>query len=183
VLLAYIAITARIDHLDPAAAKAQLRRCTNEYRNRHLLEDLVRDLITAAGSMAAGIPAPGADAIAPAVANSIARAVVARLSVSAWRARLSWSAAALNWFGHQGQGLQLDPEEVRVRLSVQARSDDPELRRDVDDMLVAALLADVGPIADRPANVLVLIDDGDLPAAVALAGCGSSSRSSQERTG
>jgi hypothetical protein len=170
VLLAYIAIEARIDDLDPVAAIATLRRCTNEYRNRHLLEGLVRDLINAAGAMAANIPAPGADNIAPAVANSIAGAVVARLRISRWRTRLDWSADALEWFGHQGQGLQLDPEEVRVQLSVQARSDAPAMRQGVDDMLVAALLADlrhsVASIANRPANVLVLLDDGDQPSAM-----------------
>jgi len=172
VLLAYIAITAGIDDLDPAAATRELRRCTNEYRNRHLLEGLVRDLVNAVGAMAANIPAPGADGIAPAVANNIAEAVVARLRVSRWRSRLDWSKDALDWFGHQGQGLELDPEAVRVQLSVQARSADPAMRRDADDTLVAALLADlrhsVASTANRPANVLVLLDDGDLPSAISF---------------
>lgn len=172
VLLAYIAITAEINEFGPDAALKELRRRTNEYRNRKLLESLVGELVNAAGSMAASISPPGADTIAPAVAKPIAEAIVDMLKVARFRSWLDWSREALDWFGHQGQGLELDPERARLQLGRQARSENPEIRRGVDDVLVAALLADLrysaAATTNRPANVLVLLDDGDAPSALSF---------------
>jgi hypothetical protein len=165
VLLAEIAIATRTDGLTPDEALDELRAQTTKYRNRGALLDLIRDLAEGVGVIVANLVPPGVAQIVPTVANRVAELVVEPLRKSRRGSLLVWRAEALDWFGHQSQGLNLNPEHARLQLSVQARSTNPAVRRGVDDLLVAALLADLrhslARAADRPANVLVLLDDGD----------------------
>ncbi|WP_020673309.1 hypothetical protein [Amycolatopsis nigrescens] len=172
VVLAHIALAEKTTGVDPGKALEGLRKRLNTYQDRTALIGFVADLVRAAGALAENIKVPGAAAIAPATADRIAQGVVARLQRSRWMVRFTWSEAALSWFGHQGQGRNFDPERALLRLSAQSRSEDPSVRRDVDDLLVAALLADLrhslARTTGRPANVLVLLDDGDTPAAMSF---------------
>ncbi|MGZ3148100.1 hypothetical protein ACVDFE_40215 [Lentzea chajnantorensis] len=162
VLLAQIAMRVDTDTLDQEAALEELNRQTNNYRDRNL-RDLVRDLAATAGSL---IQLP----VDPApVVNRIADYLGGMLETSRRASGFRWSRAALEWFGHQDQRLSLNADQARLRLSAQARSRDPDVRRDVDDLLVAALLADLrhslAPVSTRRHNVLMLLDDGDIAVA------------------
>ncbi len=162
VLLAQIAMRVEISTLDQKAALEELNRKTNNYRERNLRE-LVRDLAATAGSL---IQLP----LDPApVVNRIADYLGGMLESSRRASNFRWSKAALEWFGHQDQHLSLNADQSRLRLSAQARSKDPDVRRDVDDLLVAALLADLrhslAPVTTRRHNVLMLLDDGDISVA------------------
>jgi hypothetical protein len=169
VLLAQIAIATPTTGLDPEKALEALRHQTNNYRDRNALIGLVGGLVEAAGALATNIGIP---AITPVVTKRIAERVVGRLQRARWTARLNWSREALTWFGHQDQNLGLDPERARLQLGNQARSTNSAVRRGVDDLLVAALLADLrhslATAVSRQANVLVLLDDGDLPSAMSF---------------
>ncbi|MEJ3655568.1 hypothetical protein WEH80_21595 [Actinomycetes bacterium KLBMP 9759] len=169
VLLAHIAINAGIDGtMDAERAKIQLREATNNYRDPGLLQGLIGNLAQSVGALASNLPAPGG-VITPALIQTIADQMVKRFQTSRWFTQLKWSQEALLWFGERSQGLHLDPEAARVRLCLQASSSDRAVRRDVDELLVAALLADLRhslkTTRNRPLNVLVLIDEGDGPAA------------------
>ncbi|MEV0681450.1 hypothetical protein AB0I60_33505 [Actinosynnema sp. NPDC050436] len=173
VLLAQIAIETDTTGLSPDDARARLRAADLAYRDRAALADLTRRLIGVAGDLVGGLAAPGAE-IAQSAANQLADYVVGRLQRSRWLSRRVWSAEALDWFGHRGQGLGNDAELVRLELGAHAAGDDPVVRRGVDDLLVAALLADLrhslAGMANRPANAVVLLDDGDTPSATAFVG-------------
>ncbi|MGM1062514.1 hypothetical protein [Saccharothrix sp. Mg75] len=166
VLLAELAIATDVDGLTPEEALDELRARTNS--SRRGLEDLIHSLVGAAGELLANV-VPGGPAIPP-----LLDGLWNSLRESKRGARLAWSREALAWFGHQDQGLGLDGERVRLQLSVQARNDNPGVRREVDDLLVAALLADLrhslARATGRPANVLVLLDDGDTSAASSFTG-------------
>ncbi|MBY8853911.1 hypothetical protein K7G98_39045, partial [Saccharothrix sp. MB29] len=96
--------------------------------------DLIRDLAATAGSLIQLPLDPGP------MVNRIADYLGGMLESSRRASNFRWSRAALEWFGHQDQGLGLNADRARLRLSAQARSRDPDVRRDVDDLLVAALL-------------------------------------------
>jgi hypothetical protein len=172
VVLAQIAIAEKTIGLDPEKALEGLRKRLNTYRDRSALVDFVEGLVNVAGVLAENIKVPGVATIAPTVSNRIAEGVVSRLQRSRWMARRTWSKEALEWFGHQGQRRGFDSERALLRLSAQARSKDPDVRRDADDLLVLALLADLrhslARAIGRPANVLVLLDDGDMTSAMSF---------------
>ncbi|RKT56090.1 hypothetical protein [Saccharothrix australiensis] len=163
VVLAHIAMESPVPDVDPERAKQAMRRRLVEYRDRDALITLVGELLrTSLGAVTPTVP--GADAVADAVAQGI----VDRLRRASRLARFTWD-EALVWFGHQDNGLRFDPIAALVQLSRQAAIDTPDVRGDVDDLLVAALLADVreslAKVAGRPWNALVLLDEGDAPTA------------------
>ncbi|MDU0292409.1 hypothetical protein [Saccharothrix longispora] len=162
VLLAQIAMRVEVEGLDQDAALDELNRQTNNYRERNL-RDLIRDLAATAGSLIQLPLDPGP------MVNRIADYLGGMLESSRRASNFRWSRAALEWFGHQDQGLGLNADRARLRLSAQARSRDPDVRRDVDDLLVAALLADLrhslAPVTTRLHNVVMLLDDGDIAVA------------------
>ncbi|MBW4716787.1 hypothetical protein [Saccharothrix obliqua] len=171
VLLAQIAIETDTTGLDPVAARAELRRQDNTYQQRGALLGLVKRLTEVAGDLVPNLGAPGAD-VAPPIIKEISDRIFSRLQRSRWLSRRVWSAAALDWFGHQGQGFTHDAELVRLELSAHAASEELVVRRGLDDLLVAALLADIrhslAGVANRRADVVVLVDDGDTPSARAF---------------
>ncbi|MEU5691759.1 hypothetical protein [Actinosynnema sp. NPDC020468] len=168
VLLAQIAIATDTTGLTHADAVTRLEDRTQEHRDRAALIGLVEEIVTVAGTLAGNVGAPGSAEVAPAVARRVAERVVAALQRTR---RFAWSPEARAWFGHQDQGLALHPEHARLQLGVQARSDAPAVRRGVDDVLIAAFLADLRHgLTDPGANALVLLDDGDVPSATAFTG-------------
>ncbi|WP_433272010.1 hypothetical protein ACQPZF_14915 [Actinosynnema sp. CS-041913] len=163
VVLAHIAMESPVADVDPERAKQTMRRRLIEYRDRDALITLVGELLrTSLGAVTPNVP--GGDVVADAVAQGI----VDRLRRASKLAKFTWD-ESLAWFGHQDNGLRFDPVAALVQLSRQAAIDTPDVRGDVDDLLVAALLADVreslGKVAGRPWNALVLLDEGDLPTA------------------
>ncbi len=163
VVLAHIAMEEPIPDVDPERAKQAMRTRLIAYRDRDALVTLVGGLVrTSFGAVTPNVP--GAEVVADAVAQGI----VDRLRRASRLARFSWD-EALAWFGHQDNGLRFDPVAALVQLSRQAAIDTPDVRGDVDDLLVAALLADVREsltkVAGRPWNALVLLDEGDVATA------------------
>ncbi|MFI6167926.1 hypothetical protein ACIBCN_14190 [Nocardia sp. NPDC051052] len=173
VVIAQIVIAEDFDGLGPDEQLTRLRSLLNQYQSRAALIGFVRNLITIAGSLAANIKLPGVDVIAPSMTTSISDAVAGRLTRGRLLGKATWGPKAA-WFGHQDLGLRLDPERALIGLSSNAKSTDPAIRRGVDDVLVGALLADlrhsVAKVKHRTSNVLVLIDDGDAPAAASFIG-------------
>ncbi|MBB5960170.1 hypothetical protein FHS29_006793 [Saccharothrix tamanrassetensis] len=163
VVLAHIAMESPVPDVDPERAKQTMRRRLIEYRDRDALITLVGSLLgTSLGAVTPNVP--GADV----VADTVAQAIVDRLRRASKLAKFTWD-ESLAWFGHQDNRLRFDPVAALVQLSRQAAIDTADVRGDVDDLLVAALLADVreslARVAGRPWNALVLLDEGDVPTA------------------
>jgi hypothetical protein len=165
VVLAHVAMAQAVRAADPDQRVAAMRERLNTYRDRGAAVDLVGDLVAAAGGY---VRVPGVEVVAPAVARSAAQEIVRRLNRAGWRASLAWK-DALDWFRHQDQGFHHDPVRALVQLSVQAQSENTAVRLDVDHLLMAALLADlrdsVARAVGHPWNAVVLLDNGDTPAA------------------
>ncbi|WP_199440232.1 hypothetical protein [Umezawaea beigongshangensis] len=172
VLLAEIAIGAELGGIDPGDSLAKLREAINRYRDRDALTKLVHGLLEGGVGLVANLVPAGLAAVLPTLVARAAEVVVDRLRRSRRGTRLTWSGEALDWFGHQDQGLPHNGEQVLIQLGDRAHKEEPALRREVDDLLAGALLADlrhsVTGLTDRPWNVLVLLDDGDSPAAAAF---------------
>ncbi|MFE0024632.1 hypothetical protein [Amycolatopsis sp. NPDC059021] len=170
VVIAQIAIKENFDGLPADRALARLQTVLNTYRDRAALTGFISDLVLAAGNLAANINVPGVAAVAPPLAKRIAEGITTGLLRGHRLARLTWWGRPLEWFGHQDQGFKFNPRLALIKLSNQARN--PYFRDDVDDLLVAALLGDLrrslARVNSRPANALLLLDDGDTPPAVAF---------------
>ncbi|KAA8880093.1 hypothetical protein F3087_42575 [Nocardia colli] len=173
VLIAQIVIAEDFSGLTTQAQLERLTELLDRYQDRAALMGFVRDLIEMAGALAANINVPGVGVIPPGMVNRLAGALVGRLMRGRLLSRFTWRPKAA-WFGHQDLGLLFNWEPALIGLSRNARSTDPAIRRDVDDVLVGALLADlrhsVAKVGRRTSNVLVLIDDGDAPAAASFTG-------------
>jgi hypothetical protein len=172
VVLACIAMAEPVPAGDPRRAAEEMLGRLTRYRDRGAVQALISSLVRGvkesltASTLLAGVPI--AKQTADAVADTAARGITDALQRSAWVAKHNWG-DALTWFGHQDLGLANDPIATLVRLSWQTALDGPGVGKDIDDVLVAALLADLraglGKIANRRANAVLLIDDGDAPAA------------------
>ncbi len=162
VVLAHIAMGEPIAESDPEARRAAMVQRINTYRDIAHVENLLADL---AENAAQFVLSPGVRNIA----RTIAREIVRRLKRGGVLPRLIWK-DALAWFGHQDQGFARDPVDALIALSVQAHNDNVAVRQDVDHLLMMALLADlrdsVSPVANRPCNAVLLLDNGDAQAAV-----------------
>lgn len=172
-LVAQIAISIDFSAIPVADQRDHLRSELNRYRHRESLVQLVDNLLTVAGDQAAGLGVPGAAIVAPFILQQLNEFLVRRMVHGTWLTRITWR-AAVPWFGHQDLGLQDSPEEVLIRLSLNAGSEDTETRSAIDDLLLSAFLADVrecaGRTQGRRPRVLILLDDGDAPASVAFLG-------------
>lgn len=168
VVLAHIAMSTPVHTPDPQRAKEVMQQRLNTYRDRSAVIDLVGGLVTASGAAGKHLPVPGAAVVAPMAAEVAARGIVKGLRTAGWLARLNWK-DALEWFRHQDHGLNRDPISALVNLSQQAQCDSVAVRDDVDDLLVAALLADLRDSLDRvggrPWNAIALLDNSDAPVA------------------
>lgn len=172
VVVALIAIQEDFTPIAPPSQRKHLRSLLNQYENRKALIEFIGSLIDSFGTFAAS-KVPGAAVIAPAVTKNLSAAVVRRLQHGRWLARITWG-PAVSWFGHQDLGLVGDAEGRLIELSLMAKSEDPAIRRGVDDVLVSALLADLrhsaAKVGGRASNLVVLIDDGDVGSVVSFIG-------------
>ncbi|WP_378733012.1 hypothetical protein [Nocardia brasiliensis] len=170
-VIAQIVIAEDFDDLSPGGQLARLKTLLSRYQSRAALIGFVRHLGDMVGVMAGTVNVPGAAVIAPTMVNLAAEAMASRLLGGGWLRGRRWGADTA-WFSHQDLGLHHDAERVLIELSHNARSTDPAIRRGVDDVLVGALLADlrasVTKVKRRTSNALVLIDDGDAPAAASF---------------
>jgi hypothetical protein len=164
VLLAHVAMESPVKTVDPNRANDEMRARLSTYRDRDALITLLGNLLKS--SLGALMPpVPGSEALA----ESVAQAIVDPLRRAPLLARVSWD-DALPWFKHQDNGRGYDDGiSALVQLSRQAAIDTQDVREDVDNLLVAALLADVreslARVAGRPWNAVVLLDEGDVPTA------------------
>ncbi|PXX64331.1 hypothetical protein DFR70_105516 [Nocardia tenerifensis] len=170
-LIAQIVIAEDFSALTPPEQLIRLNELLDQYQDRAALVGFVRDLVNVVGALAANINVPGVGSIPAGVVDRLAGALVGRLMRWTPLNRFTWRAQAA-WFGHQDLPMRHNPERMLIALSDNARSTNPATRRDVDDVLIGALLADlrhsVTKVKRRTSNVLVLIDDGDAPAAASF---------------
>ncbi|MBF6175150.1 hypothetical protein [Nocardia blacklockiae] len=143
----------------PQALRAELARLWNTRQLNEFLDELQRSVTPLVATAA---PLPGAAMWAALTGiGVVARGVQ----------RKRWS-HALDWFGHQDLGLAADPVQELVHLSMDARTRHGETEQSIDESLTLALLADlretVTQARRRRPNLLILLDDGDSPAAVAF---------------
>lgn len=168
VITAYIAMKEPITEEDPEkAAETMLRRLV-AYRDRHNLNDLVGGLVRVVGNaVQAANPGNPAVPMVPMLGQEIIPRIVDRIQRS-----LAIKGKAVEWFRHQDRGLNFNPLAALVRLSGQAFIDTDAVRRDVDELLVTALLADLreclAGVENRPFHALILLDNGDMPMARAF---------------
>jgi hypothetical protein len=167
-VLAHIAMDTPANAVTPAAAASIMRARINAYRDPGKAVTLIGDIVTAAGQ---AIRIPGAEDTGQAILRVVAAEIVRRLSPARWLSRLSWK-EALGWYAHQDRQLHRKPVDALVQLSLQTGSNDAAVRQDVDDLLVAALLADLRDSLSRTSNrrwnAVLILDDGDAPPAVSF---------------
>ncbi|HEY3688340.1 MAG TPA: hypothetical protein VGL93_35200 [Streptosporangiaceae bacterium] len=174
VITAYIAMNGPINEPDPKKAAEIMRTRLVEYSSRANLIGLLGGLMgvvgKAAGQAARHAGVPGTEAV-PYMVDEVVPRVMDRFR----RTSLGLGGtlgAALEWFGDQDRELNWDPLTVLVQLSRQAALKIEAVRLDVDELLVAALLADLranlSGVVNRPSNALILLDNGDMPIARAF---------------
>lgn len=149
---------------------AELDKYCDPQQLRGLLDGLARFVAAAIPN-----PPPPLNIVLDAAKAEWISGAVPVLVRKAMRRRLDH---AVKWFGHRDLGTSHDlsirsiPEHVLIDLSNHARQRDPVVQRGVDDMLTGALLADlresVTRLGSRTPNILLLLDDGDLPMATAF---------------
>lgn len=166
-LIAHLAIREDFSKLTATDALNRLKQVLLDHRDPAVLLAFVQSVVRAAGGLAAAIAGPPVAAAAPPVVDQVAAAVVASVRKWRWRRQIDW-AGPVAWFGHQDMGFDFNPLQTLIDLSDWARSERPSRREEADHLLVAALLADLrrsraAAGGDAPA-ILVLVDDGDLPA-------------------
>src|SRR6266536_806055 len=168
-LIAQIVINTNFDGVPHDQARIQLRELLNSYRKRPVLVAFLHQLVDAALTFAR-IQVPTLPDT-PDATRGLVDAIIGRLFRSLPMTKFTWGDAPM-WFGHQDQGFTDDHEGTLIQLSYKAANTDAPNRHGVDDLLVAAMLADLrhsrARVKGRPPNVLVLLDDGDTPRATAF---------------
>lgn len=167
VIAAYIAMKEPITDEDPERAAETMRGRLNDYLDKHKLLEFVRGLIEviphAVRLFSPGDPVGG---LGHPILKDTPPRIVRGLLVKRTFGK------AVRWFGHQDAGLNFDPHAALVRLSRQAAIKTTAVRQQVDELLVAALLADLREslegVPNRPWHALILLDNGDMPIARAF---------------
>ncbi|MEU4765623.1 hypothetical protein AB0H12_20435 [Actinosynnema sp. NPDC023794] len=164
VVLAYVAMESPIEgDFDVKRSRDEMKARLVAYRDRDALIGLVGSVVQS--SFGALVPQLG---MGDAFVDGVAQRIVDRLRRASRLARFSWD-EALPWFRHQDNGYDFDEFTALVRLSKQAAKDTSDVRADVDDLLMGAMLADLREsldrVANRPWNAVVLLDEGDTAAA------------------
>ncbi|MEV0340613.1 hypothetical protein AB0H49_16425 [Nocardia sp. NPDC050713] len=171
IVVAQIAINENFTEIPATEHRERLRTALNRYRDRATLVAFIGDLVGLAGAQAANIKLPGASMIAPTLSQHLSNLVVGRLTRGRLITKITWG-SAVSWYGHQDLGLRADAETELIELGIKAASEDAATRRGVDNLLISAFLADLrhsaARVAGRPSNVVVLLDDGDTPTAIAF---------------
>ncbi|MFF0529533.1 hypothetical protein ACFYT3_14185 [Nocardia amikacinitolerans] len=186
IVVAQIAINENFTEIPATEHRERLRTVLNQYKDRAALVGFIGDLVGLVGAQAANIKLPGASVIAPTLSQHLSNLVVGRLTRGRLITKITWG-SAVSWYGHQDLGLRADAETVLIELAIKAANEDPAIRRGVDDLLISAFLADLrhsaARVAGRPSNVVVLLDDGDAPAAIAFTSALLRARKAMAATG
>lgn len=172
VITAFIAMRKPVLDEDPERAAQVMRDRVIEYGARIKQLALIGELVTAIGKV---VQATSRDRQVGDTVVVVSNEIGSRIPGILRRTPLAISgpfAKAVKWFAHQDRGLTWEPLGALVHLSRQAVVDTEAVRRDVDDLLITALLADLreslSGVANRPSNALIVIDDGDMPTARAF---------------
>ncbi|WP_410643490.1 hypothetical protein [Amycolatopsis sp. lyj-346] len=167
-LVAQLAISANFAGLPPSDQLIRLRERLNEYKRKPALDSFLTALARDSFALV-HVQVPGLSELVPGLAAEVTRSALNRLYRGRGLMRLSWG-DAVDWFRHQDQDFAMNAETTLIELSARAKSADPLVRRSVDDVLVAAFLADLrrshARVRGRPPQMLLLLDDGDVPEAV-----------------
>jgi hypothetical protein len=166
-LVAQLAISADFAGLPAGDQHTRLRERLNDYKRRPALDNFLRTLARDSFALVR-VQVPGLPELVPNLAAQATESALNRLYRGRGLMRFSWG-DAVDWFEHQDQDFTNDAETTLIELSARAKSGDPMIRRGVDDVLVAAFLADLrrshARVRGRPPQMLLLLDDGDVPAA------------------
>lgn len=178
-VLAHVAMTEPVAHdADQKRAREIMQERLVVYKDRDMLFELFRSLLEAAGTSVTP-DLPGADGLV----GSVAARLVDRLRRNSRMARFGWDKAA-SWFGHEDKGHRFNGLDRLVRLSRQAQLKTPDVVAEVDDLLVAALVADLrdcmARATGRPWHALVLLDNADVPTARSFVAALLRARASKE---
>lgn len=162
-----IVMAQELDFTDHERARGQIERALETHRNVSNLREFLRSL---APEMEAAIPGlrnvPGAGPVMRHLPDILLDGLVS------WRAgRRVLLGKGHDWYGHQDRGLTMDPLDVLADLNRRARRPDVEdNRRAVDELLLAAFLADLRDAFGRgwrarrrSLNCVVLLDNADTP--------------------
>ncbi len=167
-LVAQLAITADFAGLPPGDQLVRLRERLNEYKRKPALDSFLTALARDSFALV-HVQVPGLSELVPRLAAEVTRSTLNRLYRGGGLMRFSWG-DAVDWFRHQDQDFAKNPETTLIELGARAGSADPLVRRSVDDVLVGAFLADLrrshARVRGRPPQMLLLLDDGDVPEAV-----------------
>jgi hypothetical protein len=167
-LIAQLAISADFAGLPAGDQRIRLRERLNDYQRKPALDRFLKALAHDSFALVP-VQVPGLPELVPRLAAEAAESALNRLYRGRGLLRFSWG-DAVDWFKHQDQGFANDAEETLIQLSARAKSENPVVRRGVDDVLVGAFLADLrhshARVRGRPPQMLLLLDDGDVPAAV-----------------
>ena len=167
-LIAQLAISANFAGLPAGDQRTRLRERLNDYKRKPALDGFLKALAHDSFALV-HVQIPGLPDLVPRLAAEAAESALNRLYRGRGLLRFSWG-DAVDWFAHQDQDFANNAEETLIQLSARAKSTDPVVRRGVDDVLVAAFLADLrrshARVRGRPPQMLLLLDDGDVPAAM-----------------
>jgi hypothetical protein len=162
-LLAHIAIAQ--NQINLADGQTAMTEALSRYRNR----DEVMQLLGGLAAAVAPMVVPGQ--AGRAVGELLGKLLVRSLRRSRLTLRLSF-AGALGWFTRREEGFGPNAIESLIDLAFKARATADDLRREVDEVLVAAFLADLRTNARwmrrKGWGCELLIDNGDQPLAVDL---------------
>ncbi|WP_370964338.1 hypothetical protein [Amycolatopsis sp. cg9] len=167
-VVAQLALSADFAGLPAGDQRTRLRERLNDYKRKPALDRFLKALAHDSFALV-HVQVPGLSDLVPKLAAEVAESALNRLH--RWRGltRFSWG-DAVDWFGHQDQDFTNDAEATLIQLGARAKSADPVVRRGVDDVLVAAFLADLrrshARVRGRVPQMLLLLDDGDVPSAV-----------------
>ncbi|MEV6639616.1 hypothetical protein [Amycolatopsis sp. NPDC051371] len=167
-LIAQLAISADFAGQPADDQRIRLRERLNDYKRKPALDRFLKALAHDSFTLV-HVQVPGLSELVPKLAAEAAESALNRLYRGRGLMRFSWG-DAVDWFTHQDQDFTNDAEATLIQLGARAKSADPVIRRGVDDVLVAAFLADLrrshARVRGRPPQMLLLLDDGDVPAAV-----------------
>ncbi|HET6707353.1 hypothetical protein [Amycolatopsis sp.] len=169
-LVAQLAISADFAGLPPGDQLIRLRERLNEYKRKPALDSFLTELAHDSFALV-HVQVPGLSDLVPRLAAEVTRSTLNRLYRGRRLMRFSWG-DAVDWFRHQDQDFTRNAETTLIELSARAKSADPLVRRSVDDVLVAAFLADLrhshARVRGRAPQMLLLLDDGDVPETMAF---------------
>lgn len=165
-IVGQVVIAERLNALDRQQARGQVRRALEKHRRIDVLRGF---LSRVAPDMLSLVGVPGAQ-----VSRYLPDMLLRGVTAGRWGSRVVLGAGQ-DWYGHQDLGGRADPLDSLVDLNLDANSDDEALRRQADELLWAAFLADLRHAFSTGRrhrewswNCAVLLDDVDAPVGLDL---------------